>query len=251
MAMGEKALSSVEDWLLSQTRERDWLTSNATPKVQNWGLVPNGIGGGASSPASVNPGFFAGGGGAGFFFPSSEEAPDKAFAALDALEGRSAPAAPGPWPALPPVPLILPAMPYLSFRAPACLAPAATWSPCRWRKLFIVEAAARASVMDTELGSLRKLDAVCSAACFWAKVVPSEGAAGALGEAAPAFAFVVPRRAKRDCSSFSCWLLLASTCARAEGDEGLSAAAPDGLWMPNAGTEIPAAPNRFAAPSFR
>lgn len=56
--------------------------------------------------------------------------------------------------------------------APAPATPEATWSPCRWRKLLNVEAAADASDIETEDGSLYPDEAVCRAARFWAQLVP-------------------------------------------------------------------------------
>jgi hypothetical protein len=140
---------------------------------QNCGLVPIGTGGGAPSSGSspcviwcpAKPGFFLGGGGGGagpFFVAAAASAPANP---PDELASDPAPD-PG---ALPPAAAILSRTPYFSSRLPAVRTPAATWSPCRWRKLLNVDAAAGASVMDTELGSLWK------AACFCAKVVPWVG----------------------------------------------------------------------------
>jgi hypothetical protein len=120
---------------------------------------------------------------------------------------------------------------------------------------LMVEAAARASDAETELGSLRKLAAVCSAACFWAKVVPSAGTgAGAAADADAALdePVPVPRRAKRDWSSLSCEVFAGAGAGERAGDAGLVGfAALAGLLIPSAGTEIPAAPRRSAAPVFK
>src|SRR5207253_2319255 len=83
--------------------------------------------------------------------------------------------------------------PYFVFRLLADCKPAATWSPCRSRKLFAVEAAVLASDSDTDLGSLRKLEAVFRAACFCAQEVPP------LGVAAGAVVPPVLSLEKRDC----------------------------------------------------
>ena len=71
--------------------------------------------------------------------------------------------------------------------------PEATWSPCRWRKLFAVDAADRASENETEEGSLRALPMVFSAACLSAHEVPCDG-----GWVAEAVDDVEPILEKRD-----------------------------------------------------
>jgi len=48
-----------------------------------------------------------------------------------------------------------------------------TWSPCRWWKLLMVDAADAASEAETEVGSLYAEDAVWRAARSWAQVVPA------------------------------------------------------------------------------
>lgn len=186
-----------------------------------------GTGGAALSPCTpparaMSSGFFFGGGGAGFFFAI------RPAARLDR-----------PSPASAVNPPTLPASPYFSFAAPALCRPAATWSPCRWRKLFMVEKAARASVVDTAPGSCRNAAAVRSAACFSANVVPWLGGGGASGLAA-----AVPSLENRDCSSFICAPAPAEGVAPAEGG------ATRGFPMPSPGTETPAAPSLLMAPWF-
>lgn len=70
-------------------------------------------------------------------------------------------------------------IPYFSFMPLSFFFPAATWSPCRSRKLLAVDAAFRASVDDTDDGSWWNELAVRRASFFCAVVVPSVGVAAA------------------------------------------------------------------------
>jgi hypothetical protein len=108
--------------------------------------------------------------------------------------------------------------------------------------LFAVLAAALASPRDTDEGSSRKADAVLTAACFWANVVPSLGFSG-LGEVEE------DKREKQDCSSLSCAEFTGEAAEVREGEVG-----PGGgmgclpFPMPNSGTETPAALNLLIEP---
>lgn len=154
---------------------------------QNFGFVPNGTGGGSAVPPSSR--FFGGGGGAAGFFPRPLVVGDGGGLAFDP-EARL---------------LILPVMLYFWLKALALVRAAATWSPCRSRKLLAVEAALRASEKETCDGSLWSLFAVLRAACFSAHVVPDVAGAGADEDEDEEV--LIP--AKRDCSSLSCELFRA------------------------------------------
>lgn len=97
------------------------------------------------APAPLRFLFGGGGGGAGFFFARN---PVAAAPAAPELPGEACSAA---------------------------FSPAATWSPCRRLKESAVDAAARASDIDTDRGSRLNALAVWRAACFCAKVVPAGG----------------------------------------------------------------------------
>lgn len=171
------------------------------------------------APEAGSAGFFFGGGGGAAFFFAAIPAPAKDAAALPMLENLWSPIDSGAPPPPPPLPLTTP---YLWLRAFAVFRPEATCVPCRWWKLFAVLAAALASANETEEGSLLNCDAVRSAACFCAHVVPPPPApppaAGALG---PVVFVVAP-------------VVLVT--------EGVFVPP-----MPNPGTDIPAAPSRLAA----
>ena len=127
-----------------------------------FGLVDRGIGGGIEAPI-FKDGFFIGGGG-GFFFPNT---PDPGLLESGVCGLGEVPYEP-----------TLSAIPYLVFNLFADCQPDLTWSPWRSLKLFAVLAATLASFIETDVGSFRKADAVFSAACFCANVVPSEGVSG-------------------------------------------------------------------------
>lgn len=194
----------------------------------------------SSSLAALGAWGFLGGGGGGFFFASR-------------LPVESTQSACGIIPSLAPSLPNLP--PYLSFNLFASFRPAATWSPCLWRKLFAVEAAARASDSDTEPGFSRNVAAVLSAAFFCSNVVPSTGgrATPVPGPDADVDADVagIPSRGNREDNS-PIWAL--DDIDRVGGGGG---ALPLADWLvapvliPNPGTEIPAALSRFIAPWFR
>lgn len=209
---------------------------------QNVGRVDSGIGGGASSSAAgvkcaASPGFFLGGGGGGFFFPAA------------ATTARAPPPTTGlfgvcgwlgGWLCSP---FRRSVTPYLLFKPPAVFMPLETCSPCRCRKLLAVDAAERASDMDTVDGSFRNDDAVFRAACFCAHVVPVLSPA-----CAAAGCFELPSFEKRFCSSLTC--AFDDAGAGAAGSREGDGAGGVGPWLriPNAGTDTPAAPRRFTAP---
>jgi hypothetical protein len=131
-------------------------------KVQNLGLLLNGIGGGSLELPAKSLFFGGGGGGAGLF----PKAPD--------------PVVGGDWggdAVLPEAKLLsLPATPYFWFSPFAALKPDATCAPCRCWKLFAVDAALLISAAETFEGSSRRPLAVLSAACLSAHDVPVVGA---------------------------------------------------------------------------
>jgi len=106
-----------------------------------------------------------------------------------------------------------------------------------------VLAATFASLNDTEDGSFLNADAVLSAACFCANVVPSDGLSD-LGDAAVS-------RENRDCNSFN-WGD-AFVCAVGDFVGEFDAGGGNGGFLPsipNPGTDTPAAPNLSSAPWF-
>lgn len=110
-----------------------------------------------------------------------------------------------------------------------------------------VDAAERASAIDTDFGSLWKLDAVRRAACFCSIVVPSVG--GGLADCPE----LLPSFAKRFCSSFIWPVLGGEKAPDRGGGAGLLLLERDGgsggagLPMPRAGTDTPADPSRLSA----
>ncbi len=134
--------------------------------VHHLGLLDNGIGGGEGVGLPSTSGFLGGGGGALFLSDAV------GVSNLAGARTVSFPDGTLPFAALP---LTLFATSYFVFNKLAFFHPAATWSPCRSRKLFAVEAVAFASASETEYGSLRNELAVFKAACFCAKEVPCAG----------------------------------------------------------------------------
>lgn len=106
-------------------------------------------------------------------------------------------------------------------------------------------AAVLASLNDTDEGSFRNEDAVFSAACFWANVVPSLGTSG-FGEDEEDI------REKRDWSSLSCEVFTGEAAGAGlrvgdldGGGNGVFGFEP---VIPKPGTDTPAAPSLFRAP---
>lgn len=70
-------------------------------------------------------------------------------------------------------------MPYFSFIWSSFFFPESIWSLWRSRKFLAVDAALRASLVDTEVGSRLNECAVRTACCFCCMVVPWAGVAAA------------------------------------------------------------------------
>ena len=141
------------------------------PLTSGFGLLENGIGGGAASfetPWPANSALFTGGGG-GFFFPRDPTSNPSFICPPVVLSLNSICGLADSGDCvfeIPPYAPTLSAIPYLVLNLFADCHPDLTCSPCLSRKLFAVLAAVLASLNETDDGSFRKEDAVFSAACF-------------------------------------------------------------------------------------